>query len=79
MPYLEVKNSEEENIEVIKMPNVVGLNLEEAKKQLENFKIEIEGEEDKGKLIYKQIPEEGIDIKNNRKCNIICRIKFIFC
>lgn len=76
LPYLEVKNTEEEGIEKIKMPNLVGLTLGEAKKQLENCTIKVEGEDKDDKLVCKQIPAEGIEIKNNRKYYIICRIKF---
>ncbi len=69
LPYLEVKKYEEEKVNEVKMPNVVGLNIEEAKKILEGFEIEIQNssEESEEKLIYKQIPEEGVSIKNNGK------------
>ena len=52
------------------VPNVVGLNLEEAKKKLFNFQIVEEG---KGKKIVSQSPKAGEKIEDQSKVRILLR------
>lgn len=40
----------------LKIPNVIGLSLKEAKKQLSSFKVEVEGE---GEKVIEMSPEAG--------------------
>lgn len=65
MPYLEIDSSEEEK-EKIKMPNVVGMTIDEAKKVLEENGVQykIEGDsETSDNIIKSQIPEEMVIIE----------------
>lgn len=68
LPYLEVYKAEQEENQMIEMPNCVGLTVKEAKEVLKEFEIEIQGEasssEDK---IISQTPEAGVEIKQNGK------------
>lgn len=76
LPYLEVKKSEEtETLKNITVPNVVGMNLKEAKETLNNFEIQVENEESvtNDSIITKQIPEEGININQNSKIILYCK------
>ena len=68
LPYLEVYKKEEENIEKVNMPNVVGLTINEAKEVLNGFEIEIQDENYTNEDIVKnQIPEAGVEIKSGGK------------
>lgn len=71
LPYLEVqKQQTEEDIkEVVEMPNVIGLDLKEAKKVLEDLGLEIEinGE---GEKVIDQLPKHGIQINSGTKVTI---------
>lgn len=81
LPYLEVKNNNEE-IESIETPNVVGLTLKEAKKILEEaglvmeVKSTLENEElentqeSSEEIIKEQLPKAKIKI--NKGTNVIC-------
>ena len=76
LPYLEVKKSEEtETLKNITVPNVVGMNLKEAKETLDNFEIQVENEESvtNDSIVTKQIPEEGININQNSKIILYCK------
>lgn len=68
LPYLEVYKAEQEENQMIEMPNCVGLTVKEAKEVLKEFEIEIQGEasssEDK---VTRQTPEAGVEIKQNGK------------
>ena len=50
------------DIKYSKLPNVIGMNLEDAKKQLKNYKIEYSGSGEK--IIYQE-PEPEIYVKEN--------------
>ncbi len=68
LPYLEVYKAEEEESKTVKVPNCIGLTVEEAKKVLEGFEIEIQSETySKEDVITKQIPDGGIETKENGK------------
>ena len=68
LPYLEVYKAENEDIQNINMPDVVGLTIKEAKEVLEGFEVEIQAEEFSNEdTITKQIPEAGIEINQNGK------------
>ena len=71
LPYLEVqKQQTEEDIkEVVEMPSVIGLDLKEAKKVLEDLGLEIEinGE---GEKVIDQLPKHGIQINSGTKVTI---------
>lgn len=67
MPYLEVQKQQiEENLESIEMPNATGLELQEAKKILQELGLEIEvnGE---GDMVIDQLPKKGIQINTGTK------------
>ncbi len=71
LPYLEVqKQQTEEDIkEIIEMPNVIGMNVQEAKKVLEELGLEIEinGE---GQMVTEQLPKKGIKVNKGTKVTI---------
>ena len=73
MPYLEVQKqeSEESIIEDVTMPNITGLTIKEAEKQVKELSLEIKIEEegvDKEKTIIKdQTPKEGIKVNKGSK------------
>ncbi|MBQ3413990.1 MAG: PASTA domain-containing protein [Clostridia bacterium] len=75
MPYLEVNQGNQEEVEVVEevnVPNVTGLSIKEAEKILKEVGLElsIEGitEENKENTIIKeQIPTEGIKINKRNK------------
>lgn len=66
LPYLEVKKEIEEQTEII-LENVIGLTKKEAKEKLERFEVEIIDESNGDGKVCKQIPEEGICIKEGGK------------
>lgn len=67
LPYLEVKKAGNEDDISIRMPNVIGMNLKEAKENLDGLEIEIQGNASSDALVYKQIPEENVEILNTGK------------
>ena len=72
LPYLEVgKEEEDEKIEKVTMPNITGLSIKEAEKNLKELGLEIRLEEnkiDKENIIIKeQIPKEGVKINKGSK------------
>ena len=68
LPYLEVYKAEQEENQMIEMPNCVGLTIKEAKKVLEGFEIEIQGETSSNEdIITKQTPDSGVQVKQNGK------------
>ncbi len=73
LPYLEIQKNVTEEDSQVKMPNLIGLSLKEAKEVLDGFEIDVQGnsEGDEG-LIYKQIPVEGVSIKNGTKVVVYC-------
>ena len=73
LPYLEVKNSEE-TTSTISTPNVVGMTIEEAKKTLEDFEIQIENEDlvNNDSVITKQIPEAGVSLESGGTVILYC-------
>ena len=66
LPYLEIKKETEEKNELI-LENVIGLTKKEAKEKLEGFELEIIDESNGDGKVYKQIPEEGVSIKEGGK------------
>lgn len=69
LPYLEVKkdNTSKEDIKKeVKVPNVVGMTISEAKKELEKLNLGIDygetNEDVSEKIITKQMPINGIEI-----------------
>ncbi len=68
MPYLELKK-EEENIEEVTVPNIVGLSIREAKNILKEIGLELIYEENIGEetIIKEQSPIEGIKINKGNK------------
>ncbi len=74
LPYLEVKKSEETEAPTTPTPNVVGMNLKDAKEALEGFEIQIENEEstNNDSIVYKQIPEEGISLESGGTVILYC-------
>ena len=66
LPYLEVYKTEDEEVNTVQVPNCVGLKLEEAKKLLEGFTVEVQAEDfSKEDIVTKQIPESGVETKEN--------------
>ena len=64
---MEVYKAEQEEINNIQMPDCVGLTLKEAKEKLEGMEIEVQGENSSEDKIVKQIPEAGVEVKQNGK------------
>lgn len=71
LPYLDIKKQDklEEITKNIEMPNVTGLELDNAKKILKELglEIEIDGE---GKTVKDQLPKKGIQVKEGTKVTI---------
>lgn len=69
MPYLEVtKNQEDDEGTQIKMPNVTGLTVKEAKKMLKELEIECEVDTDNTEaIVTNQLPKQGIQVRNSSK------------
>jgi stage V sporulation protein D (sporulation-specific penicillin-binding protein) len=67
LPYLEIQKTQEEEETLIQVPNVVGLDLKEAKEVLDGFNIQLisSGENSEESIVYKQIPESGIEIDSS--------------
>ena len=67
LPYLEDKSSESIIQETVKMPNVTGITLKDARKILKELKLDIQGELADDSIITKQVPGEGIQINAGSK------------
>lgn len=67
LPYLEVKSSESIIQETVKMPNVTGITLKDARKILKELNLDIQGELADDSIITKQVPGEGIQINAGSK------------
>ena len=73
LPYLEVEKdnlSEDDIIEEVEVPNIVGLTIQEAKRELEKVGLELDYEESDGaeeKIITNQVPVQGIEINKGTK------------
>lgn len=66
LPYLNIEKENEEQINEIKVPDLIGKTIKEAEKILKENKLEIqldENETDKEKIVTKQIPEKDVTIK----------------
>lgn len=66
LPYLNIEKENEEQINEIKVPDLIGKSIKEAEKILKENNLEIqldENETDKEKIITKQIPEKDVTIK----------------
>lgn len=79
LPYLEVSqgNQEEiEQIEQVNVPNIEGLNIKEAEKVLKQIGLEINCEDDlegldkENTVIYEQMPKENVVINKGSKVYI---------
>ena len=68
LPYLEVNKQEtvEEITENVEMPDVIGMNIDEAKKTLKELGLEVEiiGE---GETVTDQLPKKGIQVNTKTK------------
>ena len=64
LPYLEVEKNEE-NMQIVTVPNIVGMTEAEAKKTLEEsgLILELKDELEENGVIGSQLPKEGIKIK----------------
>lgn len=71
LPYLEVQReqTEEDITETIEMPNVTGIELEEAKKVLKELGLEVEVNGESG-MVTDQLPKKGIQINAGTKVTI---------
>ena len=70
LPYLEIKKQENTVIKQnIDMPDVTGIELNDAKKMLKelNLEIEINGEETAASKVIDQLPKKGIQIQEGTK------------
>lgn len=71
LPYLEVNKQEtaEETTENVEMPDVIGMNIDEAKKTLKELGLEVEiiGE---GETVTDQLPKKGIQVNTRTKVTI---------
>ena len=73
LPYLEVEKdnlSEDDIVEEVEVPNITGLTIAEAKKELEKVGLELNYEESDGaeeKIITNQVPVQGIEINKGTK------------
>lgn len=66
LPYLEISKEGEEEKQKVKVPDLIGKTILDAKKILKENNLEIkinEGEEKSEKLITKQIPEKDITVE----------------
>ena len=68
LPYLEVKKQQEEK-EFVEMPDITGMEFDEAKKVLNELGLEINQdiEIDKDAVIREQIPKKGIKVEKGTK------------
>lgn len=72
MPYLEIQKNDvgaDASVCPIEMPEVTGMELEEAKKVLEEvgLEVQISGE---GELVTEQLPKKGIQINAGTKVTV---------
>lgn len=74
MPYLDViKKQEEKQTNSVTMPNVIGMNLKEAKKALNDIGLqyEIHSNNEEGNIenpvILDQLPKQGITVQEETK------------
>ena len=72
---MEVKKQEDDKEELkqnIQMPDVINMNLIDAKKILRDLNLEIEviGENDDKSIITNQLPKKGIKIKEGTKITL---------
>ena len=72
LPYLEIKKEEEENnLEQVEIPNIIGISIKEAETKIKETGLEINIEDkeiDKESTIIKeQIPNEGIKVNKGSK------------
>ena len=71
LPYLEVNKQKtvEEITENVEMPDVIGMNIDEAKKTLKELGLEVEiiGE---GETVTDQLPKKGIQVNTKTKVTI---------
>lgn len=83
LPYLEVKKEakEDDEIQEVEVPNLVGLTIKEAKEALKEINLEIEYEKSEDEeikeseaIISEQLPKKGVKIKQKNK--IIVQINY---
>lgn len=73
MPYLDVIKKEEEQTNSVTMPNVIGMDLKEAKKTLNSIGLqyEIHSNSEEGNIenpvILDQLPKQGITVQEKTK------------
>lgn len=73
LPYLEVEKdnlSEEDIVEEVEVPNIEGMTITEAKKELQKVGLEIDYEEAEGaeeKIVTNQVPINGVKINKGTK------------
>lgn len=69
LPYLEIKKQEEEMVETVTMPDIMGMSINDAKKALKelNLETEVVGE---GETVTDQLPKNGIKINSGTKVTI---------
>ena len=71
LPYLEVNKQKtvEEITENVEMPDIIGMNIDEAKKTLKELGLEVEiiGE---GETVTDQLPKKGIQVNTKTKVTI---------
>ena len=73
LPYLDVIKSEEEQTNSVTVPNVIGMNITEAKKVLKNVGLEydiqmsIEETNIENAIIVDQLPKQGISVGEKTK------------
>lgn len=76
MPYLDVIKKQEEQTNSVVMPNVIGMNLKEAKKTLNNIGLQYEihsnNEESNidNPVILDQLPKQGITVQEKTKVTL---------
>ena len=68
LPYLEIKK-QEEMVETVTMPDIMGMSINDAKKALKelNLETEVVGE---GETVTDQLPKNGIKINSGTKVTI---------
>lgn len=74
LPYLEVKQEKQDEVDVkeeVDMPNITGLSIKEAEKNVKELGLEIqideEGIDKENTIVTEQIPKEGIKINKGNK------------
>lgn len=73
MPYLDVIKSEEEQTNSVTVPNVMGMNITEAKKVLKDIGLDYEiqmtteGASIENSVIIDQLPKQGISVLEGTK------------